>query len=55
LKDINIDLVHPSSRALSLACDVVKFELNYPINCNTESFFAVPVNNNVGLANIDFS
>jgi len=55
LKDINIDLVHPSGRALALACDLVQFELNYPIKCNNESFFAVPVVNNTGLNNIDFS
>jgi len=55
LKDINIDLVHPSSRALALACDLVQFELNYPVKCNNESFFAVPVVNNTGLNNIDFS
>jgi len=55
LKNINIDLVHPSSRALGLACDIIQFELNYPIKCNNESFFSVPVINNTGLSNIDFS
>jgi len=54
LKDINIDLVHPSKRSLTLACDMVKFEIKYPIDCNNESFFAVPVKN-VNLTNIDFS
>jgi len=54
LRDINIDLVHPSKRSLNLACDMVKNEINYPINCKNESFFAIPVKN-VNLSNIDFS
>jgi len=52
--DINIDLTNPSNKVLSLACDVVEFDLNYPINCSNDTFFAVPIFN-LSLLNIDFS
>jgi len=53
-QNINIDLKNPSTKVLSLSCNIIEFDLNYPVECNNESFFAIPIFN-LSLLNIDFS